>query len=144
MLVSALSCRLWLFQQRQLRNLDYRLAIKNPILDHLVAPLCPPGELIPGEQLQIRPRAALHDYLIKLIRFPRMFPLLCCNQIDLSSPGGSGAQVSSDSEEHQFCHIAEVEADASSIWPLIFSNFVPDKVSFVGKSPSLHHFQPFG
>src|SRR5438477_6581599 len=73
-----------------------------------------------------------------------MLSLLCCDQIDLTPTGRSGAQVSSNAEKHEFCHIAEVKADPSTIWPGIFSDLVPNEIGLIRESPSLHDLQPFG
>ena len=52
--------------------------------------------------------------------------------------------LSSDAEQEDLSNIAEIEADAATIWAAIFADFVPNYVAFVFEAPMFHDFQPIG
>jgi hypothetical protein len=53
----------------------------------------------------------------------------------LESPGVFAPHA----EQYQLGHIAEVKADATTVGSAIFSDFVPNQIALVLKTPSLHN-----
>ena len=115
------------------------------ILLRLVTPRCPTFTRAASEELNERARTACLNDFVLLVRFARVFALHRLNDIDLTSSGRKCPCIlSAYPEENNFRGVAEIEANATSIGAAVFSDFMPDDVAFVLKSPRCHHAQPFG
>src|SRR5690606_14306092 len=98
----------------------------------------------PREHFQIRPRrAGLYDFIL-LIGLARMLALARRQKIHLASAGWQRTCIlATDTEQDQFRHIAEVEADPTPIWPAILTNLMPDEIGFVREPPRAQNLQAF-
>ncbi len=60
-----------------------------------------------------------------------------------SSRSKSSGILSHYSKQDNLGHIAKVKSDFSPVGTTIFSNFMPDNIGLVCKSPSLHNLKAF-
>ena len=76
----------------------------------LVAPLRPPRTGMAREELQIRSWRALLNEVIELVGLARVLAFALRDDVHLSATGRERAQTTPGAEQHQFGHVAEVEA----------------------------------
>jgi hypothetical protein len=69
-----------------------------------------------------------------------MFPLSRGEKIDLAPPRLQCSGVlASYAKEKQLGHVSEIKSDTAAIRTTVLSDFVPDDIWFVGKTPGFHH-----
>lgn len=111
----------------------------------LVAPDCPVGAFLSGEQLQERSRGTGFDDRKDFVGLSAVFPLHRLDDVDLPSTRFERSSVfPSGSKENQLGGVSEIETDPPSIGSPILPNFVPNDVRLVSEAPCLHHSQPIG
>src|SRR5215470_12074400 len=99
------------------------------IIAGLVAPSGPAAATSPRKQLQEWPGRTRLDNLVLLVRLARMLALSRRQQIHLPASRGKCAGVlAAHAEQNQLGHVAEIEADTTTVRAAVLADFVPDDV----------------
>lgn len=110
----------------------------------LIAPHIPARTVSSCKQLQIWATGAFFNKLNKFVRLSGMLAFYRPDQIHLRS-----ARIERTiflpfySKKQYFCNISEIKTYASSIRHSVFSDFFPNNICLIFKSPGLHYFQTF-
>ena len=109
-------------------------------LIRLVAPGRPVLAESPTEHFEIWTRGAGLDQRILLVGLSRMLTLSGRDIIHLRPSWTECPGVfAPNAEQNQFGHVSEIEPDPAAVGTAVLSDFVPDDVRLVCKSPFLHH-----
>ena len=82
------------------------------------------------------------DHIVEFVGLLRMALLHGRYDIHHPTPGLCCSQMTTRTKKNEFCDIAVVKADATTIRPTIFPNLKPDDISLIFKPPRFHRLKP--
>ena len=82
------------------------------------------------------------NHVIEFVGLLRMPLLHGRYDIDHPTPGLRGSEMAARTKKDEFCDIAIVEANPTTIRPAIFSNLEPNDIGLVFEAPRFHCLSP--